>query len=289
MNYTEAKNIDIVTFLSKKGIQPITIKGYQYGYKSPLREESKASFYVDSTKNVWYDFGIGEGGDIILLVERMYNTKRDEAFKIVCENNHIVFESKRNPAIIQNQFKKFEIAKTFDEIKSYYLISYLHSRCINYQLVKHSNCIHEVEFVAQSGKLISALGFKNDHGGYEIRNAFTKLSTSPKMISTIHGDESVLNVFEGFMDYLSAITYYDVKVLNGTTVILNGVGQKRHLMKILTNYDKIIFYGDNDPTGVNLVKDVSSKHSNVVNLAEKLYPKFKDFNDFLCEESRNKA
>ncbi|GAF05902.1 toprim domain-containing protein [Saccharicrinis fermentans] len=141
----------------------------------------------------------------------------------------------------------------------------------------------EVEFVAKSGKLISALGFKNDKGGYEMRNKFTKLSISPKTISTIPGESDSLNVFEGFMDYLSALTYYKVKQLDGTTIILNGVGQKKQLIEAVPNYDQVILFGDNDTTGVEFAEEVNNKHSNVLNMADEVYPKFKDFNVFLCK------
>ncbi len=281
MNYTEAKNIDIVKFLSKKGIQPIVIKGCQYAFKSPFRDESKPSFSVNINKNLWYDFGVGEGGDIISLVRKMFNVDFNEAIRILGGNQYVVFEPK--PAIPQNKLKRFEIEKAFDEIKSIYLISYLHSRCINYQLVKLCSALGEVEFVAKSGKLISALGFKNDNGGYEMRNTFTKLSTSPKTISTVSGERNVLNVFEGFMDYLSALTYYDVDQLDGTTVVLNGVGQKKILFELLQSYPQINIFGDNDHTGTVLLNELNSKHSNVNNMAEKLYPDCKDFNNFLCK------
>ena len=38
-------------------------------YKSPFRTEKEASFKVDLHKEVWYDFGLGKGGDIITLAE----------------------------------------------------------------------------------------------------------------------------------------------------------------------------------------------------------------------------
>jgi DNA primase len=285
MNYTEARNIDIVNFLSKKGIQPTVIKGCQYSFKSPFRDESKPSFSVNTSKNLWYDFGVGEGGDIISLVRKMFNVDFREALRILAGNQYIVFEPK--PTVPQKKLKRFKIKKAFDEIKSIYLISYLHTRCVNYQLVKHCSALCEVEFVAKSGKLISALGFKNDNGGYEMRNTFTKLSTSPKAISTIPGEGHLLNVFEGFMDYLSALTYYNVKQLDGTNIILNGVGQKKQMIEVLTNYAQVKLFADNDAAGVELTKEIKKKHSNVSNMAERIYPAFKDFNAFLCKDANN--
>ena len=46
--------------------------GPRYGlYLSPLREEHMPSFKVDYERNLWYDFGLGEGGSIIDLVMRL--------------------------------------------------------------------------------------------------------------------------------------------------------------------------------------------------------------------------
>ncbi|MBI9062117.1 MAG: toprim domain-containing protein [Marinilabiliaceae bacterium] len=283
MNYSEAKNIDIVNFLSEKGIQPVKANGYQYFFLSPLRSESLPSFSVNINKNLWYDFGIGEGGDIIELVRKMFNVDFLEALQILSGNQFATFQQK--PVSPKKNINNFRINKTYDEIKSYYLISYLHVRCIDYQLVKHCNHLYEVEYKAQSGKLISALGFKNDKGGYEMRNKFTKLSTSPKAISTIPGDGDVLNVFEGFMDYLSALTYYQTPKLRGTSIILNGVGQKRSLFQRLSNFKEIKLFLDNDAAGMKLNDEIREKYSTVTNVAAAKYPKFKDFNEFLMSIS----
>ncbi|WP_235208387.1 CHC2 zinc finger domain-containing protein, partial [Saccharicrinis fermentans] len=110
-------------FSIKKGIQPTVIKGCQYSFKSPFRDESKPSFSVNANKNLWYDFGVGEGGDIISLVRKMHNVDFREALRILGGNQYVAFEPKL--AIPQKKLKRFEIKKALDEIESIYLISYL--------------------------------------------------------------------------------------------------------------------------------------------------------------------
>src|SRR4051812_24505547 len=61
----EARGIDLVDYLSASGFQPQKIRGNDYWYLSPLREEKEASFKVNRRLNVWYDHGIGRGGDLI--------------------------------------------------------------------------------------------------------------------------------------------------------------------------------------------------------------------------------
>ena len=76
--------------------------------------------------------------------------------------------------------------------------------------------------------------------------------------------------------------------MDGTNIILNGVGQKKQMIEVLTNYTQVKLFADNDAAGVELTKEIKKKHSNVSNMAERIYPEFKDFNAFLCEDSNNK-
>lgn len=65
------KHLSIRTYLAEQGLHP-TKDNPRYGlYLSPLREEHTPSFKVDYVRNLWYDFGLGEGGSIIDLVMRL--------------------------------------------------------------------------------------------------------------------------------------------------------------------------------------------------------------------------
>ncbi len=60
MNCDEANQIDLVDYLSSLGNEPAKIRGNDYWYLSPLRQEKEASFKVNKNKNVWYDHGIAK-------------------------------------------------------------------------------------------------------------------------------------------------------------------------------------------------------------------------------------
>ena len=60
------KSVPILHILESMGYE---INGRRGMYLSPFRKESIPSFHVDSRLNVWYDFGKGEGGDNIRLVQ----------------------------------------------------------------------------------------------------------------------------------------------------------------------------------------------------------------------------
>lgn len=72
MNIQEAKQIKIADYLQSLGHRPVKQQGANLWYKSPLRNESEASFKVNTTMNSWFDFGMGKGGNIITLVSYLY-------------------------------------------------------------------------------------------------------------------------------------------------------------------------------------------------------------------------
>ena len=80
------------------------------------------------------------------------------------------------------------------------LLNYLSSRGISSDISK-GQCV-EVHYKSQ-GKNYFAVGFRNDAGGYELRNPYFKRCISPKTITTITNHKTVCHVFEGFIDYLA--------------------------------------------------------------------------------------
>ena len=67
MDARQMREIPIADFLSAMGIQPTKQKGNVLWYSAPYRMERRPSFKVDIAKNVWFDFGTGNGGDIFDL------------------------------------------------------------------------------------------------------------------------------------------------------------------------------------------------------------------------------
>ena len=67
MTIEEAKSIRIADYLYSLGYSPVKQQGINLWYKSPFREESEASFKVNTEREQWYDFGLGKGGNIISL------------------------------------------------------------------------------------------------------------------------------------------------------------------------------------------------------------------------------
>src|SRR3982751_5389630 len=60
-----ARQIDLVDYLGSLSHHPQKIRGNDYWYLSPLRNEKTASFKVNRKLNLWYDHGLGKGGSLI--------------------------------------------------------------------------------------------------------------------------------------------------------------------------------------------------------------------------------
>lgn len=65
LSIQEAKEMDMVDYLSNLGYKPAKIRNADYWYLSPLRNEKTPSFKVNRKLNRWYDHGLGEGGDLV--------------------------------------------------------------------------------------------------------------------------------------------------------------------------------------------------------------------------------
>ena len=72
MTIQDVKQIKLADYLQSLGYTPVKQQGKNLWYKSPLREETDASFKVNTELEKWYDFGIGKGGNILALAAELY-------------------------------------------------------------------------------------------------------------------------------------------------------------------------------------------------------------------------
>lgn len=61
----EARQTNMIDYLSKLGHEPAKVRGCDYWYLSPLREERTPSFKINRKLNRWYDHELGKGGNLI--------------------------------------------------------------------------------------------------------------------------------------------------------------------------------------------------------------------------------
>ena len=292
MNIQEAKQIRIADYLQSLGYTPVKQQGNSLWYKSPLREETEASFKVNTELNQWYDFGLGKGGNIIALAEELYASDYVPYLlnKIAEQAPHIrpVSFSFRQQAS-EPSFQQLEIG----ELTHTALLHYLQERGINTDLVRSE--YKELHFI-HNGKPYFAIGFPNVAGGYEVRNRFFKGCIAPKDISHIRQQgeprEKCL-VFEGMMDYLSFLT---LRIMNCPTmpnldgqdyIILNSVANVSKAIDVLHGYERIHCLLDNDEAGRNAYLELAREFDGHICDFSDNYNGHKDLNDYLCGIRRN--
>ncbi len=246
-------------------------------FKSIFRNEKTASLSINENKNVFFDYGIGQGGDIIRLIQ-MYKhlSFKDAINELKSSTLPIINVSERKNT------KQLEITD-IKYLENEYLINYLHlKRGINYNLC--FDYISEIHFIIDGCKPQYAIGFKNDLGGFELRNKYYKGCTRPKGITTINPNakSKKLSIFEGFMDFLSAITYYKI-VPTETVIVLNSVSFMNSIE--FDKYEVIKFWGDNDEAGNRCFKEIPKNKAKDM---RGIYANHKDFNDFLLSTFKAK-
>src|SRR5690606_10074444 len=86
LSWSSARKICIVKILAKHGYYPTRKAEKEAWFLSPLRSETQASFSVSLIKNLWYDYGLGKGGNIVDLIMELNNCSPYEAVKSLQEN-----------------------------------------------------------------------------------------------------------------------------------------------------------------------------------------------------------
>ena len=300
MTYKEANNISIKDYLNSLGIQPVTEKGSYGMYRSPLREDNTPSFKVDYNANLWCDYGTGEGGTLIDLVMKQNGCN---AYGAICrleqdDTTSFSFHGKDLPErdTKRQAASPIEIRR-IQPLQNPALMRYLQERGISPGTA--APYVQEM-YYRIGGKPYFALAFRNDSGGYELRNPRFKGSTS-KDITHIRQQgeprEKCL-VFEGFMDYLSFLT---LRMKNCPTmpdldrqdyVILNSTVNVPKAIDVLYPYERIHCMLDNDKAGYEATRAIELEYPYRVRDFSHNYRGYSDLNDYLCgrkQEQKNAA
>jgi len=274
MIISEAKKIHLIDYLQKNGLIPVKIKYGSAWFLSPFRKETTSSFKVDLNKNLWYDFGTGEGGNLIDLIMKLNNLNVPQALAQISSTSYDVGE---HIAIPLDDSARIRINR-IQSLRNPALIQYLKSRKVS---LPFSRTFLQEAYYTVHGKQYFALSFANDRGGHELRNAFFKTGSSPKHFTTIQGtDNTGINVFEGFMDFLSCCTHYN-RTPRFRTIVLNSLSFLPRIESEFSNTKTINLFLDNDQAGRTATQKIITTYNQVTDWGPLVYPNHKDFNDFI--------
>ena len=247
MERTDIENmrqIPIADFLARLGHEPVRRSGNELWYRAPYRSERTPSFRVNVAKQLWYDFGLGKGGDIFTLVGEFTRSGDFMAqARFIAETARMPLAAAEKPLYLPEPSEPaFEGVEAVPLLRSP-LTEYLKERGIPYAVASRHCC--RLNYGVR-GKRYFAVGFPNVSGGYETRSRRFKGCVPPKDVSLVKAGDipaDVCSVFEGFMDFLSAVT---LGLATGDCLVLNSVANVEKALKHLDGYERIDCYLDRD-------------------------------------------
>ena len=283
------KRYSIMEYLERKGIRPVRKTPAYAMYRSPLREEMRPSFKVDTEKNLWIDYAESRGGSIIDLCMRLEGCTLSEAICRLGQNalEHTAYSfnsPKRETPISSNQREHVTASGTrrltsISDTLPPHLQEYLKKeRCID--LEKATPFLKCISYEIR-GRRYEAIGFANSSDGYELRDDKTfKGTIAPKDITPIFEDKAQpVYLFEGFMDFLSFLSMKG-EVTN-QCLVMNSVSNVARSIHYLNerNITSVRAFLDNDYAGQRAVQEFVNAGFKVEDMTV-YYRDFKDLNDF---------
>lgn len=295
----DLKNIGIRQFLAWRGILPKYERNGYGMYLSPLREERTPSFKVDYVQNLWYDFGLREGGTLLTLVMRLERCDSREAIPRLQNGEKRDAGSVSlspgigeppgvggaSPVLRPAAVPALRILSDAS-LRHPALVGYLSSRGI-VPSVAAAFC-REVRYEI-NGRAFFAVGFRNDAGGWELRSERFKGGSSPKHITTFDNRSDTVIAFEGFMDFLAYLSLKYPERLRIDAAVLNSVVNLPKAVPFLSQHPVIHAFFDNDEAGRKATADlIRLCPRNEVIDQSSFYSGHKDVNDYLTARIKEK-
>ena len=300
-NFQIAKErIDLVDYLASLGYHSVRQSGNDYWFLSPLHDEKNASFKVNRIRQIWYDHGIGKGGDLVSFAKEYHQSDYKELLQKFREYLHlpdqlhdriIISEKQKDTSFGTNEEGKRIDIVAENSIQSGFLKAYIHARKIPLPLTEQY--CKEIEYTLKGHKFI-ALGFKNDAGGFELRNKNFKASSTskaPTIIDLSNNNQTIqeekLAVFEGFFSFLSFMTLMESGQLfvekPDKILVLNSLAFLQKRKDVMMSFGHIDLYFDNDTAGNKATDEALGWGQNLTD-RRYLYEGFNDLNTFICQQ-----
>ena len=289
--------IAITEFLASQGIRPAYRRGADWWYTSPLRPaERSPSFKVSTRLNRWYDHGAGEGGKLFDLALRLCGSGQvrgtirllSERFSLSQANLASQRERHTPPLEPGAQAEAAQAPGTSSGItildarplsQDSLLSAYLRERGIRHAIAQ-AYC-QEVSFTLGK-KEYRAVGFANRSGGYELRNAWFKGSSSPKDITFVDNGAKSVCLLEGFLDFLSLLELRPRLPPRSNFLILNSVALAGKTLELLRQHKAVYLFLDRDEAGKRLSDKLLRSEGKSID-ASAFYQGHKDVNEYLVD------
>lgn len=297
-NCKSANQINLVNYLETLGYEPSKIKNQDCWYLSPLRNENTPSFKVSQKLNLWYDHGLGKGGNVVDFGIEYFRCTVSEFLQLL-NGSSISSETSLSHKNDNRQSSNSRIANEKKDnladkiviidvrtVENKSLLHYLENRSIPEKLAKE-HC-KEIDF-SLKGRKYTAIGFQNISGGYELRNENFKGSSSPKDITFIDNQAKSVVVFEGFFDYLSyKMMNQKSDNLQTNFLILNSLSFFNKSLQLMDKHERVVLYLDRDSGGIKCTGEALLRDSLKYTDQSFLYEQKKDLSEWLNQEQHVK-
>ena len=309
MNISQAKCIPLVAYLERQGLTPQKSRmgGRELWYHSPIRDgDENPSFKVDTIKNLWFDHGAVKGGTILDLVRELCSCDVRDALqhldrtglyspglaspRMSAGNSRGASRQSEPMSKSQDVAGEKEKSWAFELVSSEplqhpALLQYLTKRGIDHDIARQY--LSEIDFKPPHsvGKYFS-LGYPSGDG-FEARNALFKGFVGTGKDLTFHDKPGAtrLQVFEGFMDFLSYLSKDRPAQPVGAVLVLNSTNLWRRALPFLDDprFDEVRLYFDNDAAGDAATRALFENAQNTAKLADmrSYYEGYEDLNAWL--------
>ena len=274
MNCKQFNTIPLEEVLQILGHLPTKQTEKEAWFLNPFANENHASFKINKNMNYWYLHSEGIGGNNVDFMKKYLNASVKEVLEWA-EQNFFSFQYQNNSNTKQKALANNYTIIEVKDIQHQALLEYLKSRKVENQL----EFLKEIHY-RMNDKNYFGIGFKNDSGGYEIRNKYSKICLGKKDVSMIKNGSENLKIFEGFFDFLSFKNIEkSLSDEKSDYIILNSVSMISKIKNLHKKYKKIELYFDNDEAGNRAVETLKKEFENVED-DRILYKDFKDLNDW---------
>lgn len=286
------EQVSMIEFLARLGFHPHGKPAKETMYISMLRDsDTNASFSVNEKLGVWYDHGMGKGGDVydfaMLFWKGIKFAEAVEKVKEICNLNFSEQADLRRSAPrarleLAVKLPNYQIQEIKPFGTSEGINTYLNSRGVYDAASATTKEIHYyVEDQKKLRKNYFAAGWQNELGGWEVRNKYFKGCLGKKAITLIPGDPRQLAVFEGYFNYLSWKTENphstkSVLVLNSLAMLESGIEKAKQ-------FSDIEVFMDHDPAGHKAMNDWKKALPYSVDKSA-IYQNQNDYNDKLVSD-----
>jgi hypothetical protein len=309
MNIAQAKCIPLVSYLERQGLSPQKSRqgGRELWYHSPIRDgDENPSFKVDTVKNLWFDHGAATGGTILDLVRELFACDVRDALAHLDKTglySPALASPSTSSSLSRGAARRSDIgpekpAAAGEKEKSWAfelvssgplqhpaLLQYLTKRGIDHDIAREY--LSQIDFKPPQGVgKYFALGYPSGDG-FEARNALFKGFVGTGKAVTFHDkpEASVLQVFEGFMDFLSYLSKDAPSQPVGAVLVLNSTNLWRRALPFLDDprFGEVRLYLDNDAAGDAATRALFENAQNAAKLADmrSYYEGYEDLNAWL--------